>query len=104
MNHVHTTAEKAENKGPKAKPSMTLRDVRNVVENVRDRAEVAFRHKPYLLPVAAGAVGLGVGLFFGSKLVRFVVATAVGGVLSEALGDALRRVVNAPIAPEAAKA
>ena len=102
MNQVQATAEKAENKGSKAKPSVTLRDVRNVVDDVRGRAEVAFRHKPYLLPVAAGAVGLGVGLFFGSRIVRFVVLTAVGGVLSEALGGELRRIASASVAPEAA--
>lgn len=65
---------------------------RDVVENIRDRAEVAFREKPYLLPVTAGAVGFGVGVLLGSKITRFVLFTALGTVLSEALGGEIKRI------------
>lgn len=65
---------------------------RDIVENVRDRAEIAFREKPYLVPVAAGAVGLGVGILLGSKLTRFILFTAVGTLLSDALGGEIKRI------------
>jgi uncharacterized protein YcfJ len=68
--------------------------VRDIVENVRDQAEVAFRDKPYLVPVVAGAVGFGVGLLFGSKLTRFIVLTAVGGIVSEVLGGEIKRMAG----------
>jgi len=64
---------------------------RDIVENVRDQAEVAFRDRPYLLPVTAGAVGLGVGMLLGSKIMRFVVFTAVGTILSDMLGGEIKR-------------
>lgn len=76
----------------------TVRDkveqVRDIVENVRDKAEVTFRERPYLVPVAAGAVGFGVGLLFGSKLTRFLVVTAVGGLLSETIGSEIKRMAG----------
>ena len=65
---------------------------RDLVETVRDRAEIAFRDRPYLLPVAAGAVGLGVGVLLGSKLTRLVVFAAVGTLVSEALGGEIKRI------------
>lgn len=64
---------------------------RDVVENVREKAELAFREKPYLLPVAAGAVGLGVGMLLGSKIMRFVLFTAGATILSETLGGEIKR-------------
>jgi hypothetical protein len=99
MNSVQT----AENKAKKiqavgADAADGLRDkveqVRDIVENVRDQAEVAFRDRPYLVPVAAGAVGLGIGLLLGSKLTRFIVFTAVGGILTEALGGEIKRIAG----------
>jgi hypothetical protein len=68
--------------------------VRDIVETVRDKAEVAFRDKPYLVPVAAGAVGLGIGVLLGSKLTRFILFTAVGTILSEALGGEIKRMAG----------
>jgi ElaB/YqjD/DUF883 family membrane-anchored ribosome-binding protein len=99
MNSVQAT----ENKAKKIQAAGTdaaegLRDkveqVRDIVENVRDQAEVAFRDRPYLVPVAAGAVGLGIGLLLGSKLTRFIVFTAVGGILTEALGGEIKRMAG----------
>jgi hypothetical protein len=73
----------------------TLRDrvegVRDVIDNVRDRAEVAFRDRPYLVPVAAGALGLGIGLLLGSKLTRFIVFTAVGTLITDTFGGQIKR-------------
>jgi tetrahydromethanopterin S-methyltransferase subunit F len=65
---------------------------RDVVENIRDKAELALRDKPYLLPIAAGAVGLGIGVLLGSKLMRFIVFTAVGTLLSDTLGGEIKRI------------
>lgn len=71
-----------------------IEHVRDVVEDVRERAEVTFREKPYLVPVAAGAVGFGVGLLFGSKITRFLVLTAVGTVMSEVVGGEVKRLAG----------
>jgi ElaB/YqjD/DUF883 family membrane-anchored ribosome-binding protein len=68
--------------------------VRDIVENVRDRAEVAFREKPYLVPLTAGAVGFGIGVLFGSKVTRLIVLTAVGTIISETFGPELRRMAG----------
>ena len=64
---------------------------RDVVENVREKAQIAFQEKPYLLPVAAGAVGLGVGMLLGSKIMRFVLFTAGATILTETLGGEIKR-------------
>jgi hypothetical protein len=64
---------------------------RDVVENVREKAQLAFQEKPYLLPVAAGAVGLGVGLLLGSKIMRFVLFSAGAAILSETVGGEIKR-------------
>lgn len=96
MNQVQTS----ENKGQKLQQvkedaAAGLRDkvehVRDIVENVRDQAEVAFRDKPYLVPVAAGALGLGIGVLLGSRITRFILFTAVGTLLSDALGGEIKR-------------
>jgi ElaB/YqjD/DUF883 family membrane-anchored ribosome-binding protein len=64
---------------------------RDVVETVRERAEETFRERPYLVPVAAGAVGLITGILLGSKITRFILFTALGTVVSEALGGEIKR-------------
>ena len=56
---------------------------RDLVEDLRDRAEMAFHERPYLLPVATGALGLGVGVLIGSKLSRLILFTAAGALLSD---------------------
>src|SRR5262245_27978827 len=67
---------------------------RDIVETIRERAELAFREKPYLVPVAAGAVGLGIGMLIGSKLTRLLVFTAVGTILSDAFGGEIKRIAG----------
>lgn len=102
MNYAQENGSKT--KKPKASQAassdaaVALRDrvehVRDIVENVRDRAEVAFREKPYLVPAAAGAVGFGIGVLFGSKITRLLVITAVGTVLSDVLGGEVKRLAG----------
>lgn len=99
MNHVQATEKKAKKiQAVSEDAAEGLRDrvehVRDIVENVRDKAEVAFRDKPYLVPVAAGAVGLGIGVLLGSKLTRFILFTAVGTLLSDALGGEIKRMAG----------
>src|SRR4051812_47378660 len=99
MNQTQATEKKSkkiEKLADEAAPVLRERveQVRDLVENVRDKAEVAFRDKPYLVPVTAGAVGFGVGLLFGSKLMRFIVFTAVGGILSDTLGGEIKRMAG----------
>ncbi len=98
MDHVQATEQKAKIHGVNDDAAPQLRErvehVRDVVENVRNKAEVAFRDRPYLVPVAAGAVGLGIGILLGSKLTRFVLFTAVGALLSDALGGEIKRLAS----------
>ncbi len=56
---------------------------RDLVEDLRDRAEMAFHERPYLLPVATGVLGLGVGILVGSKLSRIMLYTAAGALLND---------------------
>jgi hypothetical protein len=66
--------------------------VRDMVEDFRDRAEMAFHERPYLLPVATGALGLGVGVLIGSKLSRVLFFTAAGALLSDGVRQQVARV------------
>ena len=99
MNQVQATEKKSKKIQAVAEGEVEgLRDrvehVRDIVENVRDKAEVAFRDKPYLLPVAAGAVGLGIGILLGSKITRFILFTAVGTIVSDMLGGEIKRMAG----------
>lgn len=62
-----------------------VEQARDLVEELRDRAEMAFHERPYLLPVATGALGFGVGVLVGSKLSRIILFTAAGSLLSSAV-------------------
>jgi len=68
-----------------------VEQARDVVENVREKAQLAFQEKPYLLPVAAAGVGFGVGLLLGSKIMRFVLFSAGAAILSETVGGEIKR-------------
>ena len=98
MDQVQATERKAKIHGESEEAAPPLRErvehVRDIVESVRDKAEVAIRDRPYLVPVAAGAVGLGIGILLGSKLTRFVLFTAVGALLSDALGGEIKRLAS----------
>jgi uncharacterized protein YjbJ (UPF0337 family) len=98
MNHGHVSERKAKIHEVSEEAAGELRErveqVRDIVETVRDKAEVAFRDRPYLVPVVAGAVGLGVGVLLGSRLTRFVLFTAVGAILSDALGGEIKRMAG----------
>jgi len=65
---------------------------RDIVEDLRDRAEMAFHERPYLLPVATGALGLGVGVLIGSKLSRLILFTAAGALLSDTVRTQVAKV------------
>lgn len=58
-------------------------EARDLVEDLRDRAEMAIHERPYIVPVAAGAVGLGVGILIGSKLSRMIALGVAGALLSD---------------------
>jgi ElaB/YqjD/DUF883 family membrane-anchored ribosome-binding protein len=60
-----------------------VEQARDMIEDFRDRAEMALHERPYLLPVAAGALGFGVGVLVGSKLTRIIAVTAAGALLSD---------------------
>lgn len=57
--------------------------VSDIVEDVRDRVEMAIHERPYIVPAAAGALGLGVGILIGSKLSRMLVMGAATALLSD---------------------
>ena len=67
---------------------------RDLVEELRDRVELAMQERPYLLPVAAGAVGLGVGVLIGSRLSRMLLIGAAGALLNDTLRTQVVRVAK----------
>jgi len=75
-----------------------IEQARDLVAEIRDRAELAMQERPYLLPVAAGALGLGVGVLIGSKLSRMIVIGAAGALLSDTLRTQVVRVAKELVA------
>lgn len=65
---------------------------RDMVEDVRDMAERAFHERPYLLPAATGALGLGVGVLIGSRLARMAMLAGAGALVSSALRTEIGKV------------
>jgi hypothetical protein len=65
--------------------------VRDIVDELRDRAEMAFHERPYLLPIATGALGLGIGLLIGSKLSRIILVAAAGAMMNDEVRGQLVR-------------
>ena len=93
----------AESDGTAAKRRQRIEQIKGQAMGLRDQAKSAFRDKPYLVPVAAGIGGLGVGLLLGSKLTRMVVLTAVRTLLSDTVTRELKRFVSERFAtPDAA--
>jgi hypothetical protein len=68
--------------------------MKHMADDLRERAQDAFRDKPYLVPVTAGAVGLGVGLLLGSKLTRLLALAAVGTFVKETFGSDIQRITQ----------
>lgn len=69
-----------------------LETARDMVEDVRDLAERAFHERPYLLPVATGALGLGVGVLIGSKLARIAVLAGASALVSSTLRSEIGKI------------
>lgn len=65
---------------------------RDLVEDLRDRAEMAFHERPYLLPVATGVLGLGIGILIGSKVSRLLLVTAAGAMLSDSVRSQVSKI------------
>ena len=88
------TTKALEEKVEKAEVALRERvdHARDLVEDLRDRAEMALHERPYLLPVATGAIGLGVGVLIGSKLSRLIVFTAAGALLSDTVRTRVARI------------
>jgi len=78
---LEAVEEQVENVGTALQERVS--EARDIVEDLRDRAEMAIHERPYIVPVAAGAVGLGVGILIGSKLTRMIALGVAGALLSE---------------------
>ena len=91
---VEDPIETVEHLGTEVSQSLQQRfaHARDVVEDVRDRAEVVMREHPYAVPLAAGAVGVGIGVLLSSKITRYVFMTAAGTLLSEAFAPQIKQV------------
>ncbi|MBX3192553.1 MAG: hypothetical protein KF819_36550 [Labilithrix sp.] len=93
MHHeVREDAQKGEMRHERSQLRERVDHVKDIVDDVRERAELSFRERPYLVPIAAGAFGFGVGVLVGSRLARLLVIAGVGTLLSETLGPEIKRI------------
>lgn len=90
---ANKAADRAEQKIDEA--GMALKErvehARDLVEDLRDRAEMAFHERPYLLPVATGVLGLGIGILIGSRLSRLIMLAAAGALFSDTVRSQIAR-------------
>ncbi len=69
-----------------------VEQARDMALDLRERAEMLLHERPYLLPVATGALGFGLGLLVGSKLTRVLLFTAAGAMLSDKVRGQVARI------------
>jgi|GEM_PF-2200594 len=65
-----------------------------IARDARDRLQDVIEKRPLAIPLAAAAIGVGIGALWGSKLARFVVLSAIGGAIADSLSHDLQRITR----------